>query len=190
MANNKELALWRFENLKSKDIVMMGLSTTGLGENADIIEVSIVDSNQNILFDSLIDTSVPIDRDAFFVNGLSLEDLEGKPMFSDVADKIVETIKGKIVCFYGAGYGIRLFRQSSEAHNTVNPVNYMADVFCIQESYKDYKGEDYCPKGNSPYISLLAAAKEEGVEYAKGKKRRSLSDAMIMSRLLNQLGGN
>lgn len=103
------------QQLLDAGALVLDTETTGLGNNAQIIELGIVDSAGTVVFESRLRPSVRISSDATDVHGISEADLAGAPDWADVADQVESLLIGKPVLIFNANYDCRLLRQTAEA---------------------------------------------------------------------------
>lgn len=124
-----------FEELKDLEIITKGLQcnredfiffdteTTGLDEDAEIVEITILNADKEVLFDSYVKPWKDIDKAASRINGITAADYRYAPTFADISDEIREIIFGKMLCAYNAKYDWRLLGQSfNAAHRSNMPV--------------------------------------------------------------------
>lgn len=116
-ANRKEerdLAKLTFESyLENKDkYILLDTETTGLDYTDEIVEISIIDMDGNVLLDTLIYTNVDISPEASNVNGIIKEMLSGKPTIKDLTPKLNEIFKDKTVLIYNEDFDTRMLYQS------------------------------------------------------------------------------
>lgn len=107
-----------------EEFIFFDTETTGLDENAEIVEITILDADKNVLFDSYVKPWKDIDKAASRINGITAADYRYAPTFADISDKIREVIHGKMLCAYNAKYDWRLLGQSyNAAHRSNMPVD-------------------------------------------------------------------
>lgn len=182
MEDNRELALWRFKNLLNKDIVIMGLATTGDSLKDELIEVAIIDLDGNILMDQRIRPTVSVSNES----GVSLAELVDEPSYLSVYIEILEIVNKKVVCIYNADYGARIIRQTSEKYNVESPLSYAEDLFCVMENYSEIK-EDYdIDWSKKKYTNILEVAEDEMIEWDSDRGHSSLSDALIIKKMIGK----
>lgn len=99
--------------LKNKDkFIILDTETTGLDYTDEIVEISIIDMDGNVLLDTLIYTNVDISPEASNVNGIIKEMLSGKPTIKDLTPKLNEIFKDKTVLIYNEDFDTRMLYQS------------------------------------------------------------------------------
>lgn len=117
--------------------------TTGLGPTAEVIQISIIDTAGNKLFDFLVR---PINRkkipaDATRIDGITMKMLEDAPTYPEIAPALIATLQGRNVICYNAEYDGRLLNQT--AKKTGAPA-FAGQWQCAMLAYARFRGEwDY-----------------------------------------------
>jgi len=187
MTEDKDLAIWRFENILNEDTLLLGLAITGEGKLDEIIEVCLVDLDGNILMEQLIRPTVTVSEQAHKINGISFNDLVDEPSYLSIYTELLELVEGKMVCIYNADLGARIVRQTSQKYNLESPLNYTKDIFCIMENYSEIKDEYDKDWNRKKYKSILEAAREESIEYDSERGTRARVEALIAYQLIQSI---
>jgi DNA polymerase-3 subunit epsilon len=95
--------------LSKEEFVVLDSETTGLGNPIDFVEVGVVSSRGESLFDSLIEPSCPVDPRASRVHGHTSESLAGERCFFEVYPDLLEVLWSKRVVVYNASYDRRVW---------------------------------------------------------------------------------
>ena len=100
------------------DFVVLDTETTGLDSHAEIVEISIIDKQGRVLFDSLIKPKKPIPRDAQRIHGISNMTVSTAPSWAGVYNQVKEilTAPGRTVVIYNADYDVRIIQQTCRLH--------------------------------------------------------------------------
>ncbi|EXE21569.1 3'-5' exonuclease family protein, partial [Acinetobacter baumannii 1525283] len=90
--------------------VILDTETTGLNNTAEIVEISLIDSNGNVLLDTLVKPKrkMRADNKAVAIHGITNEMLENAPKWDEIHDTFCNLIRGKRVVIYNAKYDVRL----------------------------------------------------------------------------------
>jgi len=93
------------------DLVFLDLETTGLDvvTGDSICEIGAFKVKKGKItdkFHSLVNPGRNIPFEAYQIHKISNEDLKGAPYFKDIADKLIDFLKGCAVCAYNAGFDI------------------------------------------------------------------------------------
>lgn len=121
--NSNKLLLDRMRTeaiAKAKEIVSLNplfldTETTGLDDQAEIVEISVLDINGNVIFDTLVKPKKPIGSEASAINNIDNSMLENAPYFYEIMDDLKAIFKGRTVVIYNANYDTRLLHQSAKA---------------------------------------------------------------------------
>ncbi|KZY42802.1 MULTISPECIES: 3'-5' exonuclease [unclassified Oleiphilus] len=167
-------------NLLDSDYLILDVEATGLGNNDQIIELSIIDKNGQVVFDKLIKATVPITDSAFAVHGISEGELGDKPLWNDVMEEVYALINGRIVFMYNARFDAEILVRSFETFNYPIP---SFSAVCVAEWYANYFGARVRYRDKKAAQSLENAAKQQGIERV-GNAHRALSDANLTFDLL------
>lgn len=116
-----------------QDILFVEVETVGRGKDAEIIEISVVDSAETVLFHSRVSPSKPYKDVAM-----------GSPSFADIWKPFSNVIGRADIAFYNADFTKRMILQSiAKAFDTPIPEHFYTlfphnKVICIGERYKEF----------------------------------------------------
>jgi hypothetical protein len=88
--------------------------TTGSGKSDQLIELSILDSEQRVLFHSQILPTVAIDAENR--HGINLTGLLQRPKWPALVAKVMELLKGRKIIIFNALFETRILKQTSIAY--------------------------------------------------------------------------
>jgi DNA polymerase III subunit epsilon len=100
---------WARSLLSGGEFVVLDSETTGLGNPIDFVEVGVLSSRGEPLFDSLIKPSCHIDPRAARVHGHTVESLAGERRFFEVYPDLLDVLWAKRVVVYNASYDRRVW---------------------------------------------------------------------------------
>lgn len=129
---------WARQWLARDDWVVLDTETTGLGPDAEIIEIAVLDPHGAPLLDTLVRPLGPIPPDATRVHGITDADVVDAPPFPEVSARLAHLLAGRTALIYNAAYDLRLLRQTVARHGIVPPP-VVAD--CVMLRYAGYWGE-------------------------------------------------
>lgn len=118
---------------QGQGILFVEVETVGRGKDAEIIEISVVDSTENVLFNSRVSPSKPYKDVAM-----------GSPSFADIWKPFSNVIGRADIAFYNADFTKRMILQSiAKAFDTPIPGHFYTlfphnKVICVGERYKDF----------------------------------------------------
>lgn len=116
-----------------QDILFVEVETVGRGKDAEIIEISVVDSAETVLFHSRVSPSKPYKDVAM-----------SAPTFAEVWKPLSNVIGRADIAFYNAEHSKRMILQSiAKAFDTPIPKHFYTlfphnKVVCIGERYKEF----------------------------------------------------
>ncbi len=97
------------------DFIFFDTETTGLGRDAEIVEITVLDSDKQVIFDSYVKPVKDIGKEASAINGITPEHYKHAPTFADISDSLKAIFNDKMLCAYNAKYDWRLLGQSYNA---------------------------------------------------------------------------
>lgn len=98
-------------NQEKNNVVILDTETTGLYDS-EICEVSVIDLDGNVIFDSLVKPKNPIPREVKAIHGISDEMVADKPSWPETWESLYPLIKDKIVLIYNSEFDVRLMAES------------------------------------------------------------------------------
>ncbi|MGA5824104.1 3'-5' exonuclease [Kitasatospora sp. NPDC094028] len=75
------LASWAAALLDDPEVAVLDLETTGLGDDARIVEIGVVTTDRRVLLDSLVNPGIPMPEETTRHNGITDAMLAGRPDF-------------------------------------------------------------------------------------------------------------
>lgn len=112
MENSKLEAIKLARRYVGMDPVIYDTETTGLAPDAEICDIAIVDIDGQVLFESLIKPTVPINPKAAEITGISDATVASAPGILEVLPAIRKAMKGRAVGAYNADFDFRLLHNS------------------------------------------------------------------------------
>jgi DNA polymerase III subunit epsilon len=100
---------WARDRMVSRDFVIFDSETTGLSSPVDFVEIAVVGSTGETLFDSLLKPSCRIEAAARVVHGHSAKSLSGAPRFLEVYPDLLEVLYENRVIVFNASYDRRVW---------------------------------------------------------------------------------
>lgn len=110
----EERQRWAAAALVDPDVVVLDTETTGLHEEARIVELAVLNSRGEALLDTLLDPGEPIPNSEF--HGITDSDVAGKPRFSDVLVQLTGLLDGKRCLIYNKWYDVGRLRHELTLH--------------------------------------------------------------------------
>ena len=166
--------------------VYLDTETTGLGPNAEIVEIAVVDTDGSLLFESLVKPRGAMEPDAMRVHKITPEMLQGAPGWGDIWSQVEATLTGRVIGVYNAEFDLRLMKQSHTRSWLRWQMNDAA-FFCIMKLYAQYHGEWDAKRSAYRNVSLGMAGKQAGI--AIPNSHRAHDDARLVKALLEYMAG-
>jgi len=170
--------------------IFLDTETTGLDEQAQVVDLAIIDHDGTVLMDTLIRPTVSIPDEASAVHGISNIDVLAAPTFADVLPQIKAIVTDRILCIYNASYDIRILRQSARAHLVEKKfeIGMWCAWNCVMELYAEYFG-DWSEYYQSYRWQKLGDAASQ-CEIVTPKLHRAMADAEITRLILIHMANN
>ncbi len=157
--------------------------TTGLENTDQVIEIGIVDSSGEILFESRVRPTVKLNRKAIAKHGIKKADLKSAPQWPEIAAEIERVCAGKQVFAYNAEYDERLIKQTSKAFRINPPIT---DIKCIMLAYTDYRGMATEDPQYNKWWKLVDACETLGIPLRV--EHAAINDALMAQELAATIG--
>lgn len=157
----RDLAIvWAAEIVKRDDILYLDTETTGLNDDDEIIDISVVGADGRVLLNSLVKPTKNIPATASSIHGIYDVHVAKAPSWREVYPILAQLLDSHpTVVIYNADYDTRMIRNANKRHRFPLP---NADWQCAMKRYSDFYGEwdDY--HGNNRWKTLSFAAKQMG----------------------------
>jgi DNA polymerase-3 subunit epsilon len=146
--------------IRSGDFVILDTETTGLGSDAEICQIAIIDSSGNVLLDQLVKPQKPIPASATAIHHISNEMVKDAPSWLNVNEKVWQLLHGKQVIVYNAEYDFRLIAQSEKACEPLALSDWHTiQRHCAMLHFSEVYGEWNSYHGNYKWQKLETAAR-------------------------------
>jgi len=109
IGSREDAVRWARSLLSDRDFVVLDSETTGLGNPIDFVEVGVLSSRGEPLFDSLVKPSCRVEPGASRVHGHTTQSLSGERCFVEVYPDLLEVLWAKRVIVYNASYDRRVW---------------------------------------------------------------------------------
>ncbi|MFV1478129.1 3'-5' exonuclease [Serratia sp. Z4] len=159
------------------NVLILDTETTGLGDDAEIVEVTIIDTDGTILLNTLIKPRSVIPASAIAIHGITNEMVADAPSWPDVRSKFYQLISGRKIVVYNSDYDTRLLDQTNDDWGLTEPSYIERPEFeCAMLAYAEFYGQK-SERGGYKWQKLTAAAEQQGV-IIEGTPHRALSDCL------------
>jgi DNA polymerase-3 subunit epsilon len=124
----------------SGDPVYLDTETTGLDSDDEIIEIAIVNSSGEVIFESFVRPQKPIPTSATAINHITNDMVANSPGWADIWSEIRPLLLGHSIGMYNAEFDIRMILQSLSINKMLN--NTKLNAFDIMKVYSDFMRSD------------------------------------------------
>ena len=178
--------------LLAAEPVTLDTETTGLGDQDEIVEIAIIDSNGNALLNSLVKPVNPIPADATAIHGITNEMVVDAPDLFQLFDRLSEVLEGRTVLIYNKSYDVRLISQSLyQLLNNVKPDYHhlytpqighftnqlQQNSHCVMELYAEHYGQWDEFRNQFKWQKLTNAARHFNAD--RPNAHRALADCLM-----------
>lgn len=143
--------------------------TTGLGPlpHTDIVEVGIVDSTGNTVFQSLANPGHPISSRVSMIHGITDSMVANAPSADEIRMRVLEVCAGHEVIIYNAAYDLKYLPGLAD----------VATISCCMERFAAWLREPHLRRGGWKWHKLSYAAGIAGC--LEPNAHRALADARM-----------
>ncbi|HBC9089265.1 TPA: 3'-5' exonuclease [Citrobacter koseri] len=184
MASEREQAIKEAKAIFEKDFVVLDTETTGLDENAEIVEIAILDKDGKALLDTLVKPKNKIPAQASDIHGITNRDVKDAPSWGDIYSVFREVIKNKTVVIYNSKYDNRIIKQTCSLYGLPNP---RRKSECAMLLYANYRNSTNNYTGNAKWHKLTEALDQCGIP--KSVAHRARGDCEMTLNLLRFMAG-
>lgn len=162
--------------------VFLDTETTGLGDEAEICDIAVIDFDGVVLFDTLVKPARQIPTEASNVHGITDAMIKSAPRFEQVLDRLDKVLQGRTVVIYNNAFDTRLIAQScaSPFHWWWLPRDgeILQEFYsrpdrwhCAMNAYAQYNGDWNDYHQSYRWVKLENAARQCGVSIPAGLHR-------------------
>ena len=154
--------------MNSERILFFDLETTGLGKDAGVVEVGIIDADGETVFHSLVNPFPILEwPKAEELHGLGPQRVKHAPLFHELIPAVFRVINGSTLVIYNAAYDTKYFPTEVLAA--------CAHIRCAMIRFSSLKGE-LTEWGSYKWWKLFEASKIAGYVSEDGVRHRVIGD--------------
>lgn len=169
--------------------LILDTETTGLGDDAEIIEISIIDCTGKIFLDTLVKPLKSIPAAATAIHGITNDMVADAPTWRDIHYQFVALSNDRTLLIYNASFDSRLIFQTAATNNCPVPEKkYIFDAECVMKTYAEYYGQWDQKRNKFKWQRLANAAEQQGV-VIDGTPHRALADCKTTLGVIRAMAG-
>jgi DNA polymerase III subunit epsilon len=157
--------------------VFLDTETTGLDRSAEIVEISVVDIDGKVLYESYVRPSAPIPASVIRIHHITDKMVEKAPTWPAVWPVVRIHLATRLIGIYNEDYDVRLMQQSHGRYRL--PWKENLRTACIMKLYAQFKGDVDPIRRVHRYHSLENAGKQCGISL---KNTHRATDDTLLAR--------
>jgi len=179
-----ELPAWCQHVLSNPgQFVILDTETTGPKFGGQVCELAIVDPTGQVLFNSLLKPTCPIDPETSKFHGITDAMVASSPSFADAWDEIHAAIGTRAIIAYNVAFDRARTEETARAHGIPFPSR---EWQCMMLKYADfYAAPNERGYGGPGWQRLANALPQQGVPFTQ--EHRAFSDALAVVKLIQRL---
>ncbi len=138
LASRADAVAWASAIAADPTVVYLDTETTGLGPDAEVIDVAVIAADGAVHLDTLVRPAARIPADASAIHGIVDADVALAPTWPEVHDRLSALLADRIVVVYNASFDKRLIAQCCDRHRLSLPV---AAWECAMRRFAAFHGE-------------------------------------------------
>ena len=164
------------------NVLILDTETTGLGDDAEVVELAVIDCAGAVLLDTLVRPSGPVPAEAAAIHGITDAMLAEAPTWSELHARFCDLVEGRQVVIYNREFDVRVIRQTAHRYGLLAPQGFDlaldgSAVHCAMQAYAELNGEWSAEKGRYRWQKLSTAAQQQGVKVENA--HRALGDCLM-----------
>jgi DNA polymerase-3 subunit epsilon len=170
--------------LLERQPVYLDTETTGTESLDEVIEVAMLDTDGQVLYESLVKPQRPISKDAARVHGITEALVYSAPPWEAVWPQVKQALNGRWLAVYNIEFDLRMMRQSCGLHGIPWEAP-MAGHACIMELFAQYFGEVNRRYGGYKWKSLDFAGRH--FQIPQPNSHRARDDSLLSKLVLEKI---
>jgi DNA polymerase III subunit epsilon len=163
--------------------VFLDTETTGLGRDDEIIEISIVDNDGAVLFESLVRPSKPIPPESTRIHHIQQADVQSAPPWPIVWQQVRPLLINRLIVIYNQDFDLRMMQQSHGIYRM--PWKDRLAAFDLMKLYAQFYGEWDARRRSYRSQSLSAAGQRCAISLPNA--HRATADTLLTRALLHYI---
>jgi DNA polymerase III alpha subunit (gram-positive type) len=175
-------------NLLQTNPIFMHSKTTGAAEQAEVVEIAILDSAGKPLLDALVKPKRHIRPDATQEHGITDEMVDNAPKWTEVLPEVEEILARKTICVYDLNNELLALQNSYQNNHNRWSLN-SGSFVNVMDLFSRYRNVRDPHSGTLMCFSLEEAARSFGIEIEIIAYRRAHEDAWLVRAILLAMAG-
>ena len=163
--------------------------TTGLGSDAEICQIAIINSKGETLLDTLVKPVQPIPAEATAIHGITNEMVQYAPAFP--IPEIYMILKGRNVIIYNRDYDVQMLYQSQSTQSELwhHDWKTIATFHCAMKHFAPIYGDWNDYRKNYRWKSLSAACGYYGIPVSENV-HSALADCLMTLKVCQEMAAS
>lgn len=177
------LAIETAQKVLKEDPLYLDTETTGLGRDDEIIEISIVDNQGNVAFESLVRPSKPIPADSTRIHQIHDADVHAAAPWPIVWQQARAVLVNRLIVMYNQEFDMRMLQQTHTIYRM--PWKDRLNAFDLMKLYAQFRGEWDAARRAYRFHSLAAAGKSCAISLPNA--HRATADTLLTRAVLHYI---
>lgn len=178
--NPRALAIQKARSILAAKPIYLDTETTGLGKDAEVIELAVVDHEGKVLIDQLFRPADKIPLEASKIHHITDEMVAKKPVWGIYWPTIRGIFFGKTICMYNADFDTRIILQSNQRYGIRRePLT----NFCVMKLYAQFRAEWDQQRNQYRWFRLEQAGMDAKIPIPNS--HRAIDDTLLTRALLH-----
>jgi DNA polymerase III subunit epsilon len=165
--------------------VYLDTETTGLNSTDEIVEISVMNDDGCVLFESFVKPRQPIPASTTAIHGITNTMVQSAQSWPVVWMQVRDALFGRLVAIYNDDFDLRMMRQSHARYQL--PWKETIKTIDIMKLYAEYRGEWDSIRRSYRWFSLENAGKQCRISLPNS--HRASDDALLTRALLHFMAG-
>lgn len=158
----RRIAIKEAREIFKSRFYVMDTETTGLGTDAEIVEIAVIDQDGSELLNTLVRPVRPIPAEVMAIHGISNEIVQTAPTWREIHEEVMCLLSQYKIAIYNASYDLRMIEQTALVNECWLP-RFERQSKCVMDIYSKFRGEWSDRHANWRWFKLSHAAQACGV---------------------------
>ena len=196
MSKNRQIEViqWAQSLFALPTFCILDTETTGLDDNAEIVEIAIIDKEGRTLINQLVKPTQRIPNEVIGIHGITDDEVKKAPTFKTVWPKVRKLLKDyQPIIIYNVNFDTRMLTQSCQKYGTTPKLERFT-WYCAMNQYAYFYGEwsDYWDGWKWQKLINAAQWASEYLDCERHGAHRALNDCrntLLVLKALAQYDG-